>query len=624
MPLAVFFLFGFLNYAKANETWHSIGSGIDGYVSDMIVFNDELYIGGKLTSLNCNFAKWNGISWTPLSQNSGVQKLAIYRNELYATGTFDPSDFVAKWNGTSWIPLDSGINDETVSIGVFNDELFVGGFFTRVNGMNISNIAKWNGASWSKAGDLDSFPESFAIYNNEFYAVGGFSKSVAKWNGGTWVSVGYGNYKYPFASAVFNNELYVGGGFPLTDGAKIAKYNGSAWTVFGGKIDGQVNTLLVFDNELYMGGTFTLNGSHIAKWNGTEWIGLENGMNANVQSLIAYQDKLYAGGYASPKEPSKTDFLAGWYDSTAPETIAMPKGGIYDVSQKVVLTPNEEAKTYYTIDGTIPTISSQEYTNPIVVSESTNLNFFSIDRAGNQEEVKTEKYLIAIPIKIDDPIDIINPPAPDAKPIVIDRPVPVFSIADLYLSNVELYQIYHNQQKNIEISFYKLPKRSVIKKYYFKLTQNKKKFLGDFNKKNSYRGYVKLLSNLGTVEKAYAKDLDKRVKLKISIHYSKRKLTQNSLKEKNLRLFVKDRNNNWRGPYRIYQNTSTHKIKFKVRNYLVKKPKSIAIDPLNDSKQFDLNLSEKLSGNRTFAPIFYFQTIEKIKFVIADKNALKN
>lgn len=98
----------------------------------------------------------------------------------------------------------------------------------------------------------------------------------------------------------------------------------------------------------------------------------------------------------------------------------------------------------------------------------------------------------------------------------------------------------------------------------------------------------------------------KHIKFKIAIRYSQNKINQLKLKEKKLRLFIKDKEKNWRGPYRIYQNLDNNVIKFKIRNYLRKNNKA--------------NIS---LGDRTFSPTFYFQDLEKIKFIIAQKNALQ-
>lgn len=91
-------------------------------------------------------------------------------------------------------------------------------------------------------------------------------------------------------------------------------------------------------------------------------------------------------------------------DTTPPITTASPAGGTYYDSVTVELAVNETATTYYTTDGSIPTTSSAIYTAPITFNSDTILRFFSVDLAGNIEDIKTESYTIeAMP----EPSDII-------------------------------------------------------------------------------------------------------------------------------------------------------------------------------------------------------------------------
>ncbi len=84
-------------------------------------------------------------------------------------------------------------------------------------------------------------------------------------------------------------------------------------------------------------------------------------------------------------------------DGVAPVTVATPAGGAINSSRNVTLACTDDnsgcVATYYTVDGSTPTPSSQVYTGPITIAATTTLKFYSIDRAGNAELVKTESYL---------------------------------------------------------------------------------------------------------------------------------------------------------------------------------------------------------------------------------------
>ena len=89
-------------------------------------------------------------------------------------------------------------------------------------------------------------------------------------------------------------------------------------------------------------------------------------------------------------------------DTTPPTTAASPAGGTYNTAQSVTLTCNDGTgwgcdKTYYTTDGTTPTTASPVYSSPIAISATATLKFFSRDRAGNSESVRSQTYTIGIP-----------------------------------------------------------------------------------------------------------------------------------------------------------------------------------------------------------------------------------
>jgi FtsP/CotA-like multicopper oxidase with cupredoxin domain/ketosteroid isomerase-like protein len=83
------------------------------------------------------------------------------------------------------------------------------------------------------------------------------------------------------------------------------------------------------------------------------------------------------------------------YDTVPPVTTARPVPQVYSAYAaplSVTLTPNEAATTYYTIDGSAPTTTSNVYTMPITVSANTQINYFSVDLAGNMETYQTSTW----------------------------------------------------------------------------------------------------------------------------------------------------------------------------------------------------------------------------------------
>ena len=83
-------------------------------------------------------------------------------------------------------------------------------------------------------------------------------------------------------------------------------------------------------------------------------------------------------------------------DTNPPTTTASPPGGTYHSATSVTLAANEAATIYYTTDGSEPTSSSAQYSAPIVISTvgPTQLRFFAVDSAGNEESPKKQEDYI--------------------------------------------------------------------------------------------------------------------------------------------------------------------------------------------------------------------------------------
>ncbi|GFO57178.1 hypothetical protein GMSM_41850 [Geomonas sp. Red276] len=82
-------------------------------------------------------------------------------------------------------------------------------------------------------------------------------------------------------------------------------------------------------------------------------------------------------------------------DTVAPVTTASPVAGTYGSGPlQITLSTSKPATTYYTVDGTVPTTSSPIYTGPIMLSATTTIKYFSVDAAGNVEQINTNSWVI--------------------------------------------------------------------------------------------------------------------------------------------------------------------------------------------------------------------------------------
>lgn len=166
---------------NALTSWDPDGPGP---ATPLLVAGGDFSIVG--TAAANRIAAWDGTSWQPLGSgmNGEVRALAVFNGELIAAGSFTTAggvgaNRIARWNGTSWQPLGSGMNGEVRALTVFNGELIAGGGFTTAGGVTVNRIARWNGAVWQALGsglgtEVFETARTLTVYDDELIAGGDF------------------------------------------------------------------------------------------------------------------------------------------------------------------------------------------------------------------------------------------------------------------------------------------------------------------------------------------------------------------------------------------------------------------------------------------------------------------
>ncbi|MBL9077965.1 MAG: hypothetical protein JNL08_10705 [Planctomycetes bacterium] len=265
--------------------------------------------------------------WTP---PGGANEVLVFGGVCTAAGNV-PVQNIAVFDPVTgaWSGLGSGIGapspggsstDIVLALAVLpTGELAAAGGFSLAGGAPANNIAKWNGSAWVPLGGGTNGPvHSLAVDGNELYVGGYFDKvdvtigsqSIARWNVpfGGWTAMPVGPLGGVHALMVAaNGDLYAGGSptaSPGVPGDYIARFAGNNWHAVGTGLAGIVNALVQMPNgDIVAGGEFVHAGAtvvnHVARWNGAQWQAIGAGTDYPVTALAAIGPDLWVGGWFS-------------------------------------------------------------------------------------------------------------------------------------------------------------------------------------------------------------------------------------------------------------------------------------------------------------------------------------
>jgi hypothetical protein len=165
-------------YRLSSDVWKSVGEIIDGSVTSLVVFKEELYVAGSFHSIGgmpaLNIASWNGTRWrnTVSSLPDKVVRLAVHSGQLYAaTQTMSDNKLLNRifvWNGDLWTQIGESFYGDLNFLISHGSRLCAGGRLSLGGenyGLAVFEEGRWNPNATSENATLTAA----AVYGDEIY-----------------------------------------------------------------------------------------------------------------------------------------------------------------------------------------------------------------------------------------------------------------------------------------------------------------------------------------------------------------------------------------------------------------------------------------------------------------------
>lgn len=289
-------------------------------------------IGGQasynLAAINLSTSR--ALSWNPMPDGK-VYALALTNTMVYVGGAFNTIDGVNRKSIASFdltnnrsLIYDYSADDTVFCLAISSKSLFVGGTFTSVGGKYRKHLAVYNTnnsqlTNWklnSIGGSSSAEIKSLILKNEQLFVGGNFSgingtsaEDICAIN---IINNAVTTWPYRFNNtintmAIFNDTIYLGGEFTQINSTtqnRLAAFTISTLTklAWNPNVNNSVNDMVIYNNNLYVAGQFTTIGSqsrnNLAAFNLlTHNIHIWNpDANGPVRTITQKNNMLFVGG----------------------------------------------------------------------------------------------------------------------------------------------------------------------------------------------------------------------------------------------------------------------------------------------------------------------------------------
>lgn len=330
------------------QDMYALGDGFADPVYHIAIFDNQIFAANEIVNpgeqANYTLKSWDGAKWNILPNlfNGRLEVLYPTDDYLYAGGSFfgvGPDRYLTRWDGNDW-QWDLGVPSAMVrSIAEHDGELYVGGAFTQIDGVDVNYIGKFENGSWTNAGA----------------GLNGMVRYIYSIDDSLYIS---GDFTIPGVNSIYNAFVR----------------DGSSWVRPRGNLNGLITDMDKVGDIVFATGYLAYDGQAggtlLSRWRDTQWTSIESSLNGIIWKMLYHNGGLWVVGDITYNDGTENRAeaalqyqvlnLPGSFTLTAPFQQAV----VDSLTPTYRWTPSENAANYL-----LQVYDNPEYAHPMLYSD---------------------------------------------------------------------------------------------------------------------------------------------------------------------------------------------------------------------------------------------------------------
>ena len=240
----------------------------DSHINSMAIYGNDIYACGytETCSGSARSGYWKNGKWVGFKGNTSAISIIVYDGDVYVGGSgYIESEKISTagyWKNNEWIRL--SVPDDAVDtsgirkMAIYGNDIYAAGYCKY--GSEISIPCYWKNGEWIKLDNKDKFVTSLFIDGEDIYISGIGEDNIRKWiagywKNGKWIELKTFNPKVDSATSsivVHNKNIYISGWYRNNTNDRSPCYwkNGELVILsYETGIDSYVKSIIIVDKE---------------------------------------------------------------------------------------------------------------------------------------------------------------------------------------------------------------------------------------------------------------------------------------------------------------------------------------------------------------------------------------